>query len=89
MELNTEPSLWALLERKGIVITEGDTQVHAIAADTHSSRLLGVSEGDPLLLRDGVNYALADQVVAVEAFRIISRADRYRYSLHLIREVVK
>jgi GntR family transcriptional regulator len=86
MELTTEPSLWAVLELKGIVISEGDTAVRAIAADAHHARLLGVSEGDPLLLREGVNYALAEHLVAVEAFQTISRADRYHYSLHLIRQ---
>lgn len=88
MELTNEPSLWTLLEQKGIVICEGDTAVRAIAADAHHARLLGVAEGDPLLLREGVNYALAERLIAVEAFQTISRADRYHYSLHLIRQVV-
>jgi GntR family transcriptional regulator len=86
MELTTQTSLWALLEEKGIVICEGDTIVRAIAADAHHARLLGVAEGDPLLLREGVNYAMGEPPQAVEAFQTISRADRYHYSLHLIRQ---
>jgi len=86
MELTNEPSLWALLEQKGIVISECDTAVRAIAADAHHARLLGVAEGDPLLLREGVNYAMGEPPQAVEAFQTISRADRYHYSLHLIRQ---
>jgi GntR family transcriptional regulator len=86
MELTNEPSLWALLECKGIVICEGDTALRAIAADAHQAQVLGVAEGDPLLLREGVNYALAERLIPVEAFRTIARADRYHYSLHLIRQ---
>jgi DNA-binding GntR family transcriptional regulator len=87
MELSEESSLWAVLERKGIVISEADTTVRAIAADAHHARLLGVAEGDPLLLREGVNYATGKKAQAVEAFQTVSRADRYHYSLHLIRQV--
>jgi GntR family transcriptional regulator len=87
MELTSEPSLWALLETKGILICEGDTALRAIAADAHHAQVLGVAEGDPLLLREGVNYTLAERLVPVEAFRTIARADRYHYSLHLVRQV--
>jgi GntR family transcriptional regulator len=86
MELTSEPSLWALLEYKGILICEGDTALRAIAADAYHAQVLGVAEGDPLLLREGVNYALAERLVPVEAFRTIARADRYHYSLHLVRQ---
>lgn len=85
LELNTEQSLWLLLEQKGIQITEGSTIVSAIVADAHHAGLLEVEEGDPLLVMDGVNYAIAEHPVPVEAFQIISRADRYQYSLHLVR----
>jgi GntR family transcriptional regulator, N-acetylglucosamine utilization regulator len=86
MELTSEPSLWAVLEYKGILICEGDTELRAIAADAHHAQALGVAEGDPLLLREGVNYTLAEGLLPVEAFRTIARADRYHYSLHLIRQ---
>jgi GntR family transcriptional regulator len=86
MELRTEISLWSLLRKKGISISEGETSVRATIADQHYAELLGVEEGDPLLVREGVNYAVIEKLVPVEAFQVISRADRYQYSLHLIRQ---
>ena len=86
MELHTEISLWSLLERKGLPITEGNTTVRATIADGSCAKLLGVEEGDPLLVRVGVNYSIAEPPVPVEAFHVTSRADRYQYSLHLVRQ---
>ncbi len=86
VELNTEISLWSLLEHKGIIISEAETAVRAISADAHYARLLDVEEGDPLLVREGVNYGLSDlsELAPIEAFQVISRADRYQYALHLV-----
>lgn len=88
MELNTEISLWSLLGSKGIHISEAETIVRAAVADEHYSRLLGIEEGDPVLVREGVNYAILEHLVPVEAFQVVSRADLYQYSLHLIRQVL-
>lgn len=85
VELGTENSLWLLLAKKGIHIAEGDTTVRAMVADAHYADLLGVEEGDPLLVQEGVNYSMGEHLVPVEAFEIVSRADRYQYSLHLMR----
>jgi GntR family transcriptional regulator len=85
-ELSTEISLWSVLEKKGIRITKGDITVRAAVADAHYAELLCVEEGDPLLVTEGVNYSGVEIPVAVEAFRVISRADRYQYSLHLVRQ---
>jgi GntR family transcriptional regulator len=87
LELNGQSSLWSLLASKGVRITEGNTSVRATVADSHYAELLGVEEGEPLLVREGVNYAMEGQ--PVEAFEIVSRADRYQYSLHLIRQMVE
>jgi GntR family transcriptional regulator len=84
LELNSEISLWSLLEKKGILIAEADTAVRAIVADARYAELLEVEEGDPLLVREGVNYSLSPEPVPVEAFEVVSRADRYQYSLHLV-----
>jgi DNA-binding GntR family transcriptional regulator len=54
-------------------------------AGPHYAKLLGVDEGAPLLVRDGINYVIQEHPVPIEAFEIVSRADRYQYSLHLIR----
>jgi GntR family transcriptional regulator len=86
LELNGQSSLWFLLASKGVRITEGNTTVRATVADSHYAELLGVEEGEPLLVREGVNYAVEGR--PVEAFEIVSRADRYQYSLHLIRQTV-
>jgi GntR family transcriptional regulator len=88
LELNTEISLWSVLEKKSIHVVEGSTTVRAIVADEHHAALLDVEEGDPLLVREGVNYTLGERLAPVEAYEIISRADRYQYSLHLVRQVV-
>jgi GntR family transcriptional regulator len=88
-ELSGQSSLWSLLAYKGVRITEGNTTVRAIVADSDYAELLGVEEGEPLLVREGVNYAMEEQPVPVEAFEIVSRADRYEYSLHLIRHVAE
>lgn len=88
LELLGQSSLWSLLESKGIHINEGSTTVRATVADSHYAELLGVEEGEPLLVREGVNYSMEGRPVPVEAFEIVSRADRYQYSLHLIRHVV-
>ncbi len=89
LELNTYSSLWSLLASKGVRITEGNTTVRATVADSHYAELLDVEEGEPLLVREGVNYTMEGQPVPVEAFEIVSRADRYQYSLHLIRHIVE
>jgi GntR family transcriptional regulator len=85
LELRGHSSLWNLLASKGIHITQGNTTVRAIAADSHHARLLGVEKGEPLLVREGVNYTMGERAEPIEAFEIVSRADRYQYSLHLVR----
>ena len=89
LELNTEGSLWSVLANKGIQIVEGDATIRATVADAHYAGLMGVDEGSPLLVREGVNYSVGDQPVPLEAFEVISRADRYQYSLHLIRAAAR
>lgn len=89
LELGRQSSLWSVLARKGIRVTEGNTTVRATVADSHYADLLGVEVGEPLLVREGVNYTSEGQPVPIEAFEIVSRADRYQYSLHLIRHTVE
>jgi len=85
LELATETSLWALLERKGIEIGQAEMTVRAMTAGSHYADLLLVDEGAALLVIDGVNYAAQEQPFPIEAFEVVSRADRYQYSLQLIR----
>jgi GntR family transcriptional regulator len=81
MELRTEVSLWSILQQKGIHIAQSDNTIKAIAANEHYAGLLGVEEGAPLLSKEGVNYS--DAEVPIEAFWVVSRADRYEYFVRL------
>ena len=89
LELNTEGSLWTVLANKGIQIAEGEATIRATLADAHYAELLGVDEGSPLLVREGLNYSVDVEPVPLEAFEVISRADVYQYSLHLIRQPIE
>lgn len=82
-EIEKEVSLWSLLEGKGVYLSEGDVIVEAIAADAHYAKLLYVQEGTPLLVREGTNYS--DSGVPVEYFKVVSRADLCKYSVHVVR----
>ena len=83
IELEEQVSLWSLLDKKEIYLTEGDITVEAMAADTHYTKLLDVEEGAPLLIREGINYS--KEGVPVEYFKVISRVDRYKYFVHVAR----
>ena len=82
-EIRQEVSLWALLERKGIHIAEADRTIEAIAADPDQARLLQVPESAPLLLVEGVIYATGN--IPVEFSRVVGRADRYKFYIHVTR----
>lgn len=82
-ELTQAGSLWSALEGKGLPILESDKTFEAIAADAELARLLDVAVGSPLLSVEGVAYT--HQHLALEYHRIVTRADRYRYSLYLTR----
>jgi GntR family transcriptional regulator len=86
MELRTESSLWSLLAGKGVYVGGGHTTVRATIADARYAGLLGIAEGEPLLVRTGVNHGTGTPMVPVEAYEIVSRADRYQYSLPLVRQ---
>lgn len=82
-ELEAEVSLWSLLEAKGIRLVEAEETILAIVADARQAELLGVPEQSPLLVKEGVVYS--DERVPVEFHRVIARADRYSYSVHVFR----
>jgi len=87
MELKTEVSLWSILQAKGIRITESDNTIKAIRADERHARLLSIEEGAPLLSNEGVNYS--NEGVPIEAFWVVSRADRYQYFVRLAAPAVE
>jgi GntR family transcriptional regulator len=77
-------SLYYLLEeRYGILITEAEQQIGAVAADVQTAAMLNVRKGYPLLYIDRVTYAGSRPV---EHVRCLYRADRYEYSMRLRRE---
>ncbi len=82
-DLEEEPSLWKVLAEKGIVLMESDKVIGAIAAEDWHAELLDVRERTPLLQVEGVAYSGAGQ--PVEFHQIITRADRYKYHLHVTR----
>lgn len=82
-ELEQEPSLWKILAEKGVVLTESEKVIGAIDADAWQGELLGVREGTALLQVEGVAYS--DQGRPVEFHQIITRADRYKYRVHVTR----
>jgi len=82
-ELEEEVSLWKLLAEKGIVLSESDKVIGAIAAEDWHARLLNVRKGTPLLQVVGVAYSNRGR--PVEFHQIITRADRYKYRLRVTR----
>jgi len=82
-EIRREVSLWTLLERKGIHISETDKTIEAIAATPQYAELLQVRRSAPLLRVNGIAYA--SDGTPVEYSQIIARSDRYKYQLHITR----
>ncbi|ATW25889.1 GntR family transcriptional regulator [Candidatus Formimonas warabiya] len=76
-ELKQEVSLWALLARKGIHLTDVEETVQAIVASRRQAELLKVNVGDPLLVIEGVTYS--EQGVPIEYSHNVNRADRFKY----------
>lgn len=82
-ELESFGSLWALLESKGITLTDADRTIEAISANQTHAEKLQITVGAPLLLIDGVVYD--HNHVPVEYHQVINRGDRYQYTLYLKR----
>lgn len=83
LELNTEVSLWSLLEQKGIVLAESNETIQAVGADAQQAQLLNVVAGYPLLLVEGV--VLTDKGEPIEYHQVFNRGDRYKYSFRALR----
>lgn len=82
-EMEQMGSLWALLEKKGIVLQSALRTIQATLADVEYAAKLQVEVGAPLLLIEGV---VRDQnMVPVEYHLVINRGDRYKHTLYLER----
>lgn len=80
----TKQSLYAILEdRYQLEITRGRRTLEAISASEEEAKLLGIEEGDPLILLKSVSYL--EDGGPVEYFEAKHRGDRSRFEVELIR----
>jgi GntR family transcriptional regulator len=78
-ELEQEPSLWRVLESKGIQLAYRDENIQAITAGAREAELLEVEVGAPLLLVEGTVYD--DRGEPIEYHQMHNRGDRYSYTV--------
>ncbi len=84
-ELDQVGSLYKLLEtRFGLVVAEADETIEATVADETEAALLAINSGEPLLLMK--RTVQSQQYQVFEYARVLYRADRYQYSVHLSHE---
>ena len=81
----TNQSLYAVLEdRYKLEIARGRRTLEAISASEEDAKLLGIEEGDPVVLLKSVSY-LKDSW-PIEYFEAKHRGDRSRFEVELIRQ---
>jgi GntR family transcriptional regulator len=80
----TNQSLYAVIEdRYNLEIARGRRTLEAISASEEDAKLLGIEEGDPLILLKSVSYL--EDGGPVEYFEAKHRGDRSRFEVELIR----
>jgi GntR family transcriptional regulator len=80
----TNQSLYAVLEdRYKLEIARGRRTLEAISASEEDAKLLGVEEGDPIILLKSVSYL--ENGEPIEYFEAKHRGDRSRFEVELIR----
>jgi GntR family transcriptional regulator len=78
-------SMYAVLESLfGLVAAEADETIEATIADEAEAALLAVHPSEPLLLMKRTVQSQQHQVF--EYAKVLYRADRFQYSLHLRHE---
>jgi GntR family transcriptional regulator len=83
-ELQSYGSLYALLETKfNLSPYEADETLEATNAKAHEAALLGIKEGDALLLLERTTFSFQRQ--PMEFVKMLYRADRYKFYFHLSR----
>jgi len=82
-ELEERGSLYALLEERGIALTEAEETLEAVAAKKDEAALLGLPPRSPLLLVSRVVFTQSGE--PLEYVRAIYRSDFYRYCIRLKR----
>lgn len=83
-ELQAAGSLYALLESKfNLIVMEADETIEATAADEREAALLEINETSPLLLIERTTWSHKRR--PMEFVRMLYRADRYKYFVHMTR----
>lgn len=81
-EINQSGSLYSLLQDKfNLIPSKAYETIEATIADPEEAQLLEVQEGSPLLLFERTVWSQTRQ--AMEFVRVLYRADRYQYFVHL------
>lgn len=81
-EINRSGSLYSLLQNKfNLNPSKAYETIEATIADPEEAQLLEVKEGSPLLLFERTVWSQTRQ--AMEFVRVVYRADRYQYFVHL------
>lgn len=85
-ELERSGSLYALLRAKyNLIVADADESLEATVADELEAELLEIAEGSPLLLIERISRLETGR--PVEFVRMLYRADRYKYYVHLSRDI--
>ena len=82
-DLSRTVSLYTFFEMKRIPLVESDKTIEAVSANEEQAKLLGIPLGNPLLKVEGIVFTLNHH--PIEHHIVISRSDKYKYSLHLLR----
>ncbi|MDX9865978.1 MAG: GntR family transcriptional regulator [Anaerolineaceae bacterium] len=83
-EVEEYGSLYNLLQEKfNLIATEADETLEATIADAYEAQLLEVNTGSPLLLIERTVWSQARY--PMEFVKVLYRADRYKYFVHLNR----
>jgi GntR family transcriptional regulator len=79
LEVEQVDSVFMLLEREqGILISRGDHQICASSATCMEAELLGIKNGDPVLVIETKLYTRNDRLIGWR--RAVHRADDYKFS---------
>jgi GntR family transcriptional regulator len=82
VELEQEPSLWKIMEAKGIHFAYREESIQAIAAGAREAELLLIEPGVPLLFVEGIVYS--DRGDPIEYHQMQNRGDRYIYTVQTV-----
>ncbi|EKN66621.1 transcription regulator [Neobacillus bataviensis LMG 21833] len=78
-ELERVDSVFLLLgSEQGIVISRGDHQIYASGANREEAELLGIKNGDPVLVIETKLYTRNNRLIGWR--RAVHRADEYKFS---------